>query len=119
MGQVVRIVDADIIAEVTADDGAVVQADGPAEVMELEEEGGQLADADEAEEFAVLDELRVEIVGYQDVVPVGGGVAVANQHFDFKGRQLAVADAAAVLYIPQVIFVFPFGEIAAIDELVA
>jgi len=52
----------------------------------------------------------LKIVGYQDVVPVGGGVAVANQHFYFIGRQLAIADAAAVLYIPQVIFVFAFGD---------
>jgi len=119
MREIVGIVDTDVVAKVTADDGAVVETNGSAEVVKFQVIRVEPADAYQSEELTVLYELGCKGVGYQDVIPVGGGVAIAHEHFYLVGCQLAIASVSALLEIAQVVFVLALGKIAAIDEVIA
>ena len=119
MRKVVGIVYTDIVAEVAADDGAVVKADGSAEVVKFQVVRIEPADTHQSEELTVLYELGCKGVGYEYVIPVGGGVAIAHEHFYLVGCQLAVASVLALLEIAKIVFVLVFGKIAAIDEVIA
>jgi hypothetical protein len=87
--------------------------------MKFQKVGGKLSDADQSEELAVLDQFGVESIGDEDVVPVGRGIPVANQHFDLVCGKLPVTDTAPVLDVSEIIFILPGWEIAAVDELIA
>lgn len=62
MTHVVDVIDHYIVAEVTADDGAVIQANRHPEVVELQEIRFQFSDPDKAVEFAILDQGWIECI---------------------------------------------------------
>src|SRR5258708_38401569 len=98
--QVVGIVNAYVISQVATDDRDVIETDGPAQIVEFQVVGIQPADAYQAKEFTVLYQFRGEGVRYEDMVPVGGGIAVSHQHFYFISCQPAIGDPVPVLQVP-------------------
>jgi len=118
MGEIIGVIDADVVAQVAADDGAVIESDGSAQIMKFQVIRIQSAYTDQPEELTVLDKFGCKGIGYQYVVPVGGGVAIAYEHFYFIGCQPAIVVVLPFLEITQVIFVLSFGKIAAIDKVI-
>jgi hypothetical protein len=116
MRKIIGIVDTHIVAEIAADDGAVIQAHRATQVMELEVIGRQLADTYKPEEFAVLHQFRRKIIRNQDMVPVARCIPVPHQHFDLISGELSITDAAPVLHVPEIIFVFSLRQIPALDK---
>jgi hypothetical protein len=118
MGQVISIVDTDIVPEIAADDRTIIKPDGAAKVMKFEIVGGELADADQSKELAVLHQFRCKCIRYEDMVPIGRGISIAYEYFYLVGGQLAIADTAPVLEVPQIVFIFSFGEVTVIDKII-
>src|SRR6185312_3921345 len=87
--------------------------------MEFKIVGRQLADPHQPKEFTVLYQLRRKIFGNEDVVVVARRIPVPYQHLDLVGRELPITDAAPVLNIAEIIFVFSLGQIPVIDKGVA
>jgi len=106
MRQVIAVVDNHIIAQVSADDGAVVQPHRPAQVVKFQVERLQLADANQSIEFTVLHQFGRKSVRNKDLVPVVRGIAVAYQHLYFIRGQLPVVNGVFTLPVAQVVFIF-------------
>ena len=83
MAQVINIINTDIIAQVATDDGAVIEAYGHSQVMELQVIGFQFTDAYEAMKFAVTDQFRIKMVGDKNFVPVIRRIPVADEGLNF------------------------------------
>ena len=69
----------------------------------------QLSHPYQSIKFAMLYQLRVEGVGYVDIIPIVGSIVIANEDLYFIGGQVAVADAVFILQVAQVVFVLSIG----------
>jgi hypothetical protein len=75
------------------------------QLMVLQHDPLQAANAHQAGELTVLDEFRGERVGDEDLVPVLAGVGVLDQDFDFvRAEPPPVSGRLGVLLVPQVVF---------------
>ena len=117
--QVVDVVQGAVVADVAGVDGGVRDADGHAQVVELQAVLAHAPDADRTVETVVLDALRTEFVGHPDGVPAGGGVVVLDEALDLVARQVTPAAARfAHLLVADIIFILPFGNEFGIDPAV-
>ena len=70
MAKVIYIVDTYIIAKITTDDGAVVQANRQTEIMKFEVKRFQFADPDQSIKFTVLYQFGIKSGGNKYLIPV-------------------------------------------------
>src|SRR5690606_35053661 len=108
MTEEVNIVDGYVVANVGAYYRAVVDADRQSEVVELEKEGFEFADAYQAKELASLNEVGIEWVGDHYFRPVVGSILILLQSGDLLLCQMPEEVGAPVLNIAEMIFIFSF-----------
>ena len=119
MTEEVHIVDGYVVANVGADDSAVVDANRKAEVVELEKEGFEFADAYQPKELASLNEVGIEWVGDHQLRPVVGSILILLQSGDLLLCQMPEEVGAPVLNIAEMIFILSFRNEFRPDEVVA
>ena len=91
VGQVAHVVDRHVVADVAGDDQAVGDAGRHLQLVVLQHDALQPADPHQPGELAVLDQVRGERVGHQELVPVVAGVAVLHQRLDLVARRAAAS----------------------------
>ena len=118
VGHIVDVVDGHVVADVAGDDAAVGDADRHAQVVVLEHVSGDASDAHHPEEVVVAHHRGVELVGDPDVVPVGGGVVVEDEAFDFVGAEVPPpAFGFLHLLVAVVVFVVTVMQILRVYEI--
>jgi hypothetical protein len=70
MTDVIHVVYNYIIAKITTDDSAVVQAYGKPDIVKREIKGLEFSNANQSKKFAILNKLRIECIRHQDIIPI-------------------------------------------------
>jgi hypothetical protein len=69
----------------------------------------QFPDSYQAIKLAMFYQFGIECIGNINVIPVVGGIVVANQNFYFISGKIAVMDPILVLLVTEIVFIFPLG----------
>jgi hypothetical protein len=114
MGKIVAVVEGRGIPDVAGDDPAVAQAHGKPVIMEPEKTSPKAANAYQSRKMAIVDQIRIENIPNQHVLPGGTAVPVGFQHADLLISEGPVAIQPChawieglYLPVPDIIFVFP------------
>src|SRR6476620_11448961 len=95
MAHEIYVVDRDIVAKITTDDGAVVKTNRQTKIIEFEEEGFEFTDPYKTKEFATLDKFGTERIGYLHLVPIVRGVAILDEYLCFPCIEFPIPDTTA------------------------
>jgi hypothetical protein len=118
VGEIVDVVDRRVVTDVAGDDPGTGDSDRKLQVVVLQDKILHCADPDETEERTVHDLSGIEALGNQNVLPVGGGVAVLNEGLDLAARQGSPRPVGVgKLGIPQGVLGSPRGEILRREKI--
>ena len=91
MCEIMHVVDGDVIAYVARDDAAVSDADRHFQIVILQHLVLDAAYADKPEKPVVFNEPRVKFVSDENLIPVGGCVAVLDETLHLVGMKMTPA----------------------------
>jgi hypothetical protein len=107
--EVICIADDNIIADVAANNGGVVQSNRHAQIVKLQVIGFQFANPDQAEEFTIPHQIRIEGIRHEQVIPIVGSIDVSDEDFDpaHSGGDILFRSCFGH---SEMVFIFPLGK---------
>ena len=118
MAHVIYIVNANIVTKIAAYDRAVIQTNCHTKIMKFTIHRRQTSDTHKSKKFTISYKAGIKRVGDENPVPVIRSVPVIDKCIYFVRCKRPVNSVVAVLYVPQVVFIFPFGNVFFFNKII-